>query len=618
MAEIRTTRFHGMRPALHNTIQPASSQGAAFASSARNTRLLDGSLAAMRGDVLVQTLPFSAKTIEKLPSFTCCAGLYALPYCTSVVDAPPAPCCPCENHVIVFGGECCTDGSTAHKRCDPCSGECWPLVLQAPTLPPSVRVDPATDMVSCGSEPATACVPKTCGSTGTTGDPADCNVSHGQGKDSTAYIYTWVDAFGVESPPSPPSANITKFDDQSVTVGNIGRLAPSNAVATRIYRAVWDYAPDRTNPQVQNASYQLVAELTLPVAGNQIVDDLRLCDIPGGTLMTLEDAPPPPCMEQVVRLESGYYVGFSCNELLVSERGEPWNWPTKYRNTLPDKIVALAALGDMLFVGTVGSPYRVRLTPQYGGINDGLPTQERVQGFDTQIDIQSFNEALPCVGRRTMVTTTFGAMYATRRGLVALQAQGPATLISKDRIGTERWREWAPNQAAWFEGHYIGLRAPTGKGFIMEVPRDGRSMEFGDFVEVDLDVSLLRAGRDGRLYGVRGNDIVALFEANTLRPYRWRSRTFRTAALSQMGAAKVVAEYGPPIEFTVYVGGRKVYTRQVRDGQPFRLPKHPRGLDFVVEITGTTTVTEMHIGPNLRALATNATSAGSGQGTGDG
>lgn len=616
MAEIRTTRFHGMRTALHNTLQPGEGQGAAFADVARNTLLTDGAIRALRGDAIVQTIQFTAKTIAKLPAFTCCPGLYALPYCASVVDAPAAGCCPCDDQIIVFGSECCQDGSTAHKRCDPCTGECWPLVIPSPRLPPVIQSISPTDMLSCGHSTASGCTALRCSSSGSSRVSTGDNVKSGHGAEETAYVYTWVDRFGVETPPSPPSRVVTKWDDQAVTLSNMAVSPPAGALFQRIYRAVRDY-PITAEPNVGAASWQLVAERRAPFT-DIFIDDNRLCNLPGGTLLTTENCPPPECMEQVVLTESGYYVGFTCNELRMSERHEPWNWPERYVWKLPDRIVAVAVLGDTIFIGTSGTPYRAKIAPQYGGINDGLPSQERIQGFDTRVEIEPFQEAYPCIGRDTMVATAFGAMYATDKGLVALRVDaGYVSLVTKDRIDPERWREWAPVRAVWHRGHYLGYRPHSGKGFMLEVPGDARRMEFGDFVEVDFNASLLHAGRDGKLYGVNGNNIVWLFEANTQRTYNWRSRVFRAASYTQMGAAKVVALYGPPVEFKLYVGGRLAYTRLVRDSRPFRLPKVARHTDFVIEVTGVTTINELHIGLNLRALATNATSAGSGQGLGE-
>ena len=602
---------------MYRTLQLGESQGAAFADVARNTLLRDGSLRAMREDRVMQALPFTPKTMIKLPAFSCCAGLYVLPYCASVIEAPALNCCPCDGQILSFSAECCPDGSTDHKRCDPCTGECWPLVVPPPLLPPVVQSTSVTAMLSCGHTTATGCTALRCASPGSSAVDTGCNVSSGKGAEDTAYILTWVDQFGVESPPSPPSLPMVKWDDQIVTLSNLAQTPPANAVAQRIYRVVRDY-PVTENSSAGHASFQLVTERGLPLM-DTFEDSLRLCDLPGGTLMTLEDCPPPPCMEQVILLDSGYYVGFNCNELLFSERHEPWNWPTRYTKKLPDKIVAIAALGDVLFVATTGVPYRVKLTPNYGGINDGLPSQERIQGFDTEFVVDAIGvEAYPCVGRKTMVATSFGAMYASHAGLIALRVDaGVATNVTKSRIGEERWREWIPMKGAWWQGHYIGLRPHSGNGFMLEVPSDTRSMELGDFVEVSFGCTDIHAGRDGRLYGVAGSNVVSIFEANTQRRYNWRSRVFRAASYTQMGAAKVVGEYGPGVEFKFWVGGKLAYTRIVLDGRPFRLPKVARGTDFVIELSGTTTVNELHIGPNLRSLSTNATSAGSGQGLGE-
>ena len=51
----------------------------------------------------------------------------------------------------------------------------------------------------------------------------------------------------------------------------------------------------------------------------------------------------------------------------------------------------------------------------------------------------------------------------------------------------------------------------------------------------------------------------------------------------------------PSVEVTVYADDEVYYKRRVNHGMPFRLPRIRRAINWDVEISGTTTVTELHL-----------------------
>ena len=93
-------------------------------------------------------------------------------------------------------------------------------------------------------------------------------------KYSTAYVYTFVSAYGEEGPPSPVTAVVDKVDAQSVNISNLETSAGSGAGRTntnlakkRIYRS---------NTGSNTTAFQFVKEVTLATASTT---DLSLIHI---------------------------------------------------------------------------------------------------------------------------------------------------------------------------------------------------------------------------------------------------------------------------------------------------------------------------------------------------
>ena len=557
MASIAQRQFAGIRPAVADrNVDPR------YATRAHNVVLRDSSLKAIRTDT--QVLTTAARTVLRLPdNQTCCGPLIAWPSCVFPLVGMPAPkTCHEFDQIVIFPQRC--EGEP--QRYLPCVPEYAPLVVPAPR-----KVLSLTRLATGALE------------------------THPYaGPDARAYTYTWVDKFGIESPPALPSMLVKSYDDERWRLSNFD-TPPAHAVAVNIYRTSSFMETGEAIPIAPQTSYQLVEQVPLPLIGGVYVDSRKLIDLDYGTLQT-EDNCPPPCMEQVFNTQSGYAVGWSGNDIYFSERYEPHNWPTRYRTTLPHRIVGLAVTGDFVFVGTTGQPFRINTAP-------AIPANQQAV-VDLTIDPLPYDENYPCLGRHTLVSTSFGAMYVTHKGLVALQPKGAAQLISRDRIDEDDWMGMAPNLAAWHNGKYIGVRAPAGDGMVFDV-RDGAegNLDMGDFVTVDLPAVALHSGRDGFLYYAhRDGGVFRWAHGPELREYTYVSKIHRLPGVVGMLALKIVGAYGPPVGVEIYVDGRLAYTGQRTNSKPKRLPPIGRGLEYQIKLTGTTQVHEWHLATSVADL----------------
>jgi hypothetical protein len=556
MPSIHQRQFAGEHPAvIPQLLDPR------YAVRAHNVILRDGSLRALPEDDLMSSA--SARTILKVnDSQTCCGPLQTWVDCVWPLVNQPAPnTCHEFDQVVVFPTRC----AFPPYRWLPCTNEMAPLVMPAPTRALTLT---RTTEGTLQNHPYA-------------------------GPDARSYTYTWIDKFGVESPPAMPSVTVRSYDDECWRLSNFD-TPPAHAVAVRIYRVTSALETGEQIAIVPGSSYQLVDQMSLSVFPGYYGDCRKLKELDYGTLLTDEDCP-PPCMEQVMATQSGYAVGWSGNDLYFSERYEPWNWPTKYRTTLPHRIVGIAVTGDFVFVGTTGQPFRVNTAP-------AMPANQTAQ-VDLTIDPLPYDENFPCLGRFTLVSTNFGAMYVSRRGLVALQPRGAAQLLGRERIDEEEWMSRAPNLAAWVDGKYLGVRAPAGDAMLFDVQDNAEGkLDLGDLVTFDLPAAALHMGRDGFLYyGAIDGGVYRFATGGTYRTYTYRSRVHRLPGILTMTAVKVVGDYGGPVEVELYADGLLAWSGSAVNSKAFRIPP-VKGIEFQFLLRGATRVREVHIGTGIFSM----------------
>lgn len=163
----------------------------------------------------------------------------------------------------------------------------------------------------------------------------------------TRFYQTWVDSYGYMSPPSDPSAEITYYDGQAVTL--LSNAAPENAVSRRI----WKVVSGTETESIQFVYEQAAAGSTFPEV------TFEVADADAGEILPMFGSPPRD-LAWMTFVPGGYYVGVSPSNprtVMFSLVGYPTTWPSDYRYDVRDDIVGIAVTGNTVIVLTKGAPW---------------------------------------------------------------------------------------------------------------------------------------------------------------------------------------------------------------------------------------------------------------------
>lgn len=276
-------------------------------------------------------------------------------------------------------------------------------------------------------------------------------------KYNTAYVYTFVTAFGEEGPPSDPSNVVTKVDGQSIVVtmsSTSGSKSNTNYTHKRLYRS---------NTGSNTTDFQFVTEVTLATTtftdskNNEALGEI----IPSTFWIAPPDDDgtlyPNGQMKGLTAVGNGIFAGFSGKRLCFSEPFLPHAWPVAYRVTLEDEIVGISMAGNVLFIGTKGTNY----------IASGTDPQAMA--------IQKLEAAEPLLYKRSLVDMGGYCMYSGPDGLIAVE-NGQVTNVTEQLISPAQWQgTYVVQSAGRHEGKYVGqnsLAAQTPTAIIYD-PKGG-------------------------------------------------------------------------------------------------------------------------------------------------
>jgi hypothetical protein len=410
--------------------------------------------------------------------------------------------------------------------------------------------------------------------------PEDPN---GVDAETVSYVYTFVDAWGAEGPPSPPSPSVDRVRDTTVNLSAMATPPVGNynfgaGALKRIYRS---------NAGQAGANYQFVGEI--PIATTTFVDNVPNNSL-GEVLPSFTWIGPPDDnttlypqgpMRGVLTLPNGIMAGFAGNTLCFSEPYLYHAWPLGYRIAFDDDIVGIAMIQSGLLVTTRTRPYVVT------GVH---PSAMAV----TNLDVKQ-----GCVSKRGMVDMGKYAIYPSPDGLVLVEGLS-AEVITEQMFSREQWQKFNPSSiyAYEYEGKYIafydnGVDAPA--GFIFD-PRGGANA----FVEIS---TYLRAAYfdalDDTLYVNDNGTIRRWGQGATFFSYTWRSKILISPKPVNYPVVRVQAEKNLatfPVTVTVFADGVERDTVVLNDSiSPFRrLAAGYRAKEWELRITGTNVIS--HIG----------------------
>jgi hypothetical protein len=341
--------------------------------------------------------------------------------------------------------------------------------------------------------------------------PSDPNAVDAE---TISYVYTFVDSFGNEGPPSLPSTSVDRVRDTDVDLTSL-EVAPSGnynfgaGSVKRIYRS---------NAGTDSTAFQFALEI--PIATTLITDSIDGANLQEVLPSATWTGPPDDdttewteTMRGITNMPNGILAGFTAKTLVFNEPYLLHAWPVDYALTFSDRIVAITAIAAGLLVVTEEQPFLV------SGIH---PASMAVQPLDIKQG---------CRSDRSLVDMGEYAIYASNDGLVGVFGVD-AELMTENFISRDQWNDtYKPDTITAFawEGKYIGFYEDGGtkKGFVFD-PREGtRSFTpVSQWVEAGVYSPIL----DELLVKPYGTSTVSKWGTNYGSPwdYTWTSKQFIT------------------------------------------------------------------------------------------
>lgn len=245
-------------------------------------------------------------------------------------------------------------------------------------------------------------------------------------KETRAYVYTYVNSYGEEGPPSKPTLVTTSplaYVDVTVELD----------AAVAGYVPVTEIRLYRTPTGSAIAEYFYSRNITNPGYGPQTVLDTTRAEMLNEPLASTYWTEPPAGLAGLMSLPNGILAAWKGNELWFSEAYKPWAWPSSYVKPLPHSIVGGIAHGAGAVITTVTQPYLV------SGVSPDAMTTARI------------NVDQAGVSKWSLAVVDGAVVYACNDGLMTITG-GAASLGPGQRFFTrDVWRER-------YGSHLAGMR----------------------------------------------------------------------------------------------------------------------------------------------------------------
>lgn len=366
-------------------------------------------------------------------------------------------------------------------------------------------------------------------------------------KVTRSYLVTLVSTSGEEGPPSIPSVPAEFNVGVPVTVSVLGAF-PDIAWAQRT--AINRVRIYRTSTGSETTDFFFLAEAAIstssgttaiPSSGTISFSDPNNDEIQvlGEVLPSKDWQAPPTGLRGLTRMPNGYLVGYVGNTLYASEPYQPHAWPDRYRRTTNSEIRGLAVYGDTLVIATTGKPYLA-------------------QGADpASLYLQELDADAPCRFERTVVPVGVGVAWASREGVVLVNASGVRS-ITESIFTRAQWDELLSSFAAqdWiFHNRRLIALSPESatplRSWTIEFQPGGR-FDFSRITAVGR-APVLHPGT-GRVVHLDRTTVssqpayrtYAIMESSPLPlTFVWRSKVFTMRQPMNFGALQVFSEAYP-------------------------------------------------------------------------
>lgn len=407
--------------------------------------------------------------------------------------------------------------------------------------------------------------------------------TYGRDCSARSYVYTYINIFGEESAPSPPSQQLTIKDGGVVNISGVALPPDGYGIeSVNIYRTGTAHRVGDEKEQDPLTDYFWIGEIFLPVTD---YTDTLLEKFNGHALTTREFRLPPKSLRHIRHVVgTGVLAGVTTNQVHFSTNLLPYNWPAEYDLTLPYNIVNMVTVDQYAIVSTDSYPYVISAAP------DCEPRQCR-SVLDADIPLPDISCGYP----NSAIATPFGMVYSSKDGLVLVSPNAKFQILTSNWFSTDDWIKLRPDtvRLAYWRGYVICVTDVL--SFMLEI--DGGTyddFQLGSLTTIsDMPIDMWTT-TNGELLMLEGQLVYQWNAGKALRSYIWESRELSFGGAATPTTAKVrtnniMFRLLTPIE-NLY------YERQVMDETPFRLSRLGRHLNYRVGLYGTGTVEFVDLG----------------------
>ena len=310
--------------------------------------------------------------------------------------------------------------------------------------------------------------------------------------EARAYVYTWVSAYGEESPPSPPTilngwTNATWTVTFAAPPANYkGNNGIANVAFTRVYRTVTSSAGAATyfflaDISANSTDVDAIAAVAAdpPINGvgclpfSTTYTDTQLDSVVAlnNQLPSTNYFPPPANMQGITVMPNGMYAGFINNQVWFSIPYLPHAWPPGFVYTVDFPIIGLGITAGALVAVTAAQAWVFNGTSpaSLSQIKCSLPA--------------------PCSSRGSILSTDGGVFYHSQIGLIQITSSGQAINSTELWITREKWNTLTPpkySRAIQLVGSYFcfGTVSPPSVS-----PQDVSEAQAGFTIELNSDAA---------------------------------------------------------------------------------------------------------------------------------
>ncbi len=405
-------------------------------------------------------------------------------------------------------------------------------------------------------------------------------------KEARAYIYTYVNVYNEEGPPSPPTVVTT---GTTVDVSMTGKTTTETGYAPmkeiRIYRTP-------TGSGIADYFYVgAVSVIGLGADVNVPFNDNVKPELLNEPISSTYFYASPANLSGLIALPNGILMAWRGNELWFCEAYKPWAWNPNNTKPLTHVVVGAIAHGSGAVVTTLANPFLV------SGVSPDSMTAARI------------NVSQAGVSKWSIAAVDGVVAYASHDGIVTLAGATGSLSMSERFFTRDVWRNAYKNgldtmQFSVWDGRLVVfsrtqefgpfmIRLDEAAGTLTDIPD---LVAWCGFISPESDQFYYTAG--AYLYQFNGGSVEG-------KSASWTSREMILPNPENYGAAEAVVTSGSwTIEF--YADGVLRKSKGVTTGTtPFRLPGGFMATRWQVRIYGSGRFKELRVArtPNqLRAV----------------